>query len=398
MDINLTREQEEHLEAILTKISLEIKEKGGWIPFSRYMEIALYAPKLGYYSGALEKFGRAGDFITAPEISPFFGQTIVNTILPVLDGLKKNGLPTRILEFGAGTGQLAKTILLELQSRDFKLDEYQIIEISANLIQCQKSLLLECCNTNGIQTHCEWLHNPPQSFIGVMLANEVLDAIPCERVIYHHHAWHYLGVGLRRNGDHEWLDSVIGPKLDQSAVDCFLSNLNSFEEGYITEIHPQAQTWLSSLVQNIRCGLLLLFDYGFPEREYYHPQRQEGTLMAHHRHHAFTEVLKLPGVSDITCHINFSNLLHTLEKNNGELFFTSQASYLLDAGIGDLVLQKADPSKPKQFITVSNGIQKLVSEAEMGELFKVMAFGKDLHTLHLSLQQLPGFGGRNRIY
>ncbi len=392
MDINLTQAQAEHLKAILTKISHEIQEKGGWIPFSRYMELALYQPNLGYYTSGLEKFGRSGDFITAPEISPFFGQTIVNTILPVLEGLRKQGQPTRIIEIGAGTGRLAKTILLDLHRRGFDLDEYHIIDVSANLIERQQALLLDTCQGHGIQTCCLWHSDVLPSFHGVILANEVLDAIPCERIVYQNHAWHYAGVGLGTEPD-QFLISVPGEKLEvQPLIDCA-------SDGYMTEIHPQAEAWFAKVIDRLEQGLLLMIDYGFRQQEYYHPQRNTGTLMAHFHHQALSNVLALPGISDITCHINFSNLLHSIEnEENSQSFFSSQASYLLDAGITNLVLQQSDPRDSQQMISISNGIQKLISEAEMGELFKVLAFGKNLEGLGLDLYALPGFGGRNRVY
>jgi SAM-dependent MidA family methyltransferase len=392
MDINLTQAEAEHLKAILTKISNEIQEKGGWIPFSRYMELALYQPSLGYYTSALEKFGRSGDFITASEISPFFGQTIVNTILPVLEGLRKQGQLTRVIEIGAGTGQLAKMILLDLHRRGFDLDEYHIIDVSPNLIERQQALLLDTCQNHGIQTRCQW-HSEVLRFVhGVILANEVFDAIPCERIVYQDHAWHYAGVGLGTKPD-QFLISVPGEKLGvQPLIDCA-------SDGYTTEIHPQAEASFRQLIHRLEQGLLLMIDYGFHHQEYYHPQRNTGTLMAHFRHQALTNVLALPGISDITCHINFSNLLHSIEHDeNAQLFFSSQASFLLDAGITDLVLQQSDPRDPQQMIAISNGIQKLISEAEMGELFKVLAFGKNLEDLDLDLYALPGFGGRNRVY
>ena len=392
MDINLTQAQAEHLKAILTKISQEIQEKGGWIPFSHYMELALYQPSLGYYTSALEKFGQSGDFITAPEISPFFGQTIVNTILPVLEGFKMQGQQTRILEIGAGTGRLAKTILLDLHRRGFDLDKYHIIDVSPNLIGRQKELLQDACQSHGIKTHCLWHSEMLPSFRGVILGNEVLDAIPCERIVYQNHAWHYAGVGLGTEPD-QFLISVPGEKLEvQPLIDCA-------SDGYTTEIHPQAEASFRQLINRLEQGLLLMIDYGFHDREYYHPQRNTGTLMAHYRHQALTNVLALPGISDITCHINFSNLLHSIEnEENAQSFFSSQASYLLDAGITDLVLQQSNPRDPQQMIAISNGIQKLISEAEMGELFKVLALGKNLKGLHLDLYALPGFGGRNRVY
>jgi SAM-dependent MidA family methyltransferase len=392
MDINLTQAEAEHLEAILTKISHEIQEKGGWIPFSCYMELALYQPSLGYYTSALEKFGRSGDFITAPEISPFFGQTIVNTILPVLEGLRRQGQPARVIEIGAGSGQLAKTILLDLHRRGFDLDEYHIIDVSPNLIERQKALLLDTYQSHGIQTRFQWHSKMLPSFHGVILANEVLDAIPCERIVFHDHAWHYAGVGLGSKPD-QFLIPVPGEKLEVQPL------IDSVSDGYMTEIHLQAEAWFRQLINQLEQGLLLIIDYGFHHHEYYHPQRNTGTLMAHFRHHALSNVLTLPGISDITCHINFSNLLHSIEnEENAQSFFSSQASYLLDAGITDLVLQQSDPHDPQQMIAISNGIQKLISEAEMGELFKVLAFGKNLARLGLDLYALPGFRGRNRVY
>ncbi len=403
MDINLTQPEEEHLAAMLAKISAEIEKKDGWIPFSRYMEMALYEPNLGYYCSGHEKFGAEGDFITAPEISPFFGQTIVNTILPVLESLKKRGLPARILEFGAGTGSLAKSILLELHLRGFDLDEYQIIEISPDLIKRQQLLLTGICKENGIRTQCNWLDFVPDDIEGIVLANEVLDAFPCERICIHNTIWHHYGLTFTQGLEAKKLISALGPALSSANYKNDLSPLQKnsqvFPEGYTTEIHPQAQAWLKTLSEKIRCGLLLIIDYGFHEQEYYHAQRSGGTLMAHHHHRALSDITLLPGISDITTHIECSSLLRILEQiNNGEVFFSSQASYLLQAGIGDLVLQKASPDNAKQFIPISNALQKLISEAEMGELFKVIAFGKDLQTLNLSLNQLPGLTGRNRIY
>ena len=351
MDINLTQPEEEHLAAMMAKISEEIKQNGGHLAFSRYMHIALYEPNLGYYSSDIEKFGVAGDFITAPEISPFFGQTIVNTILPVLEALKQQGLPTRVLEFGAGTGSLAKSILLELHLRGFVLDEYQI---------------------------------------------------PCERICMHRNIWHRLDIAVDTDSSPASLVSTIGAALSQAELNKIppvLLNTEAFADGYTTEVHLQVQAWLRSLTEQLTCGLLLIIDYGFHEQEYYHPQRQSGTLMAHHRHRALTDVLQFPGISDITNHIECSSLLRILEESiHGELFFSSQASYLLDAGITELVLQKSDPHDIEHFLPISNALQKLISEAEMGELFKVIAFGKNLETLNLQLNQLPGFAGRNRFY
>ena len=402
MDINPTQAEEERLAAMMAKISQKIKQNGGYLAFSRYMNIALYEPKLGYYSAGLEKFGVAGDFITAPEISPFFGQTIVNTILPILEGLKQQGLPTRILEFGAGTGSLAKSILIELHRRGLDLDEYQIIELSPNLAKRQQSLLQDVCYQNAIHTQCNWLSSFPDHIDGVILANEVLDAIPCERICLHNDAWHHLGIAVTPNSSPFLLKDSVGPVLSTTELNDLspvLRNTQAFSDGYTTEFHPQAQAWLRALTDRLARGLLLIIDYGFPEQEYYHPQRQDGTLIAHYQHQTLSNVLQLPGICDITCHLECSSLLRLLEKSiHGELFYSSQASYLLDAGITELVLEKSNPQDVEHFIPISNALQKLLSEAEMGELFKVIAFGKNLEQLKLRLNQLPGLSGRNRAY
>jgi len=402
MDINLTQPEEERLASMMAKICQEIKQNGGYMPFSRYMNMALYDPKLGYYSAELEKFGLAGDFITAPEISPFFGQTIVNTVLPILEKFKQQGLPTRILEFGAGTGSLAKSILIELHRRGFDLDEYQMIELSPDLTKRQQSLLQDVCHQNKIHTQCNWLSSFPDHIEGVILANEVLDAIPCERICLHNDTWHHLGIAVTPHASPFLLKDSVGPALSTTELNDLspvLRNTQAFSDGYTTEFHPQAQAWLRALTDRLECGLLLIIDYGFPEQEYYHPQRQDGTLMAHYQHQALSNVLQLPGICDITCHIECSRLLRLLEKSiHGELFYSSQASYLLDAGITELVLEKSDPQDVEHFIPISNALQKLLSEAEMGELFKVIAFGKNLTQLKLRLTQLPGLSGRNRVY
>ena len=292
--------------------------------------------------------------------------------------------------------------MIELHRRGLDLDEYQIIELSPDLAKRQQSLLQDVCYQNAIHTQCNWLSSFPDHIDGVILANEVLDAIPCERICLHNDAWHHLGIAVTPNSSPFLLKDSVGPVLSTTELNDLspvLRNTQAFSDGYTTEFHPQAQAWLRALTDRLARGLLLIIDYGFPEQEYYHPQRQDGTLMAHYQHQTLSNVLQLPGICDITCHLECSSLLRLLEKSiHGELFYSSQASYLLDAGITELVLEKSNPQDVEHFIPISNALQKLLSEAEMGELFKVIAFGKNLEQLKLRLNQLPGLSGRNRVY
>ena len=392
MDITLTDTEKGHSARLSSEIALEVASHRGFLPFSRYMEMALYQPGSGYYSAGAHKLGSGGDFTTAPEISPFFGMTLTNAILPVLEAFRSEGKPTRILEFGAGTGKLAASILQRLGELDFPLDHYGILEIAPDLAQRQRTLLEETKSKLQCSTAIDWLSGLPSKFEGVIIANEVLDAIPCERIVYQDGTWHLQGVVIK-NGAFA-LDS--GPAVDpQLLPDHLLAH--SFAEGYTTEIHSQSVAWITAVTQALTSGLFMTLDYGFPASEFFHPQRHEGTLMAHHRHHAITDPLYLPGLCDLTSHVEWSSLAKAvLAAGAKEIYFNNQGNFLLEAGIGDLVLEKMDPANATTFLPVSNALQKLLSEAEMGELFKVFAFTKNLPELSLDL--LPGLGGRNRFH
>ncbi len=395
MDITLTSLETEHSELLKGKIASQIASQGSWLPFSRYMEMALYEPGMGYYSAGAHKLGAGGDFTTAPELSPLFGAAICSTLLPVLEGLKEKGLPTQILEFGAGSGKLATSILNRLNDLGFDLDRYDIIEISPDLAQRQQERIGNIVKELRLSTQCHWLKELPRNFKGIILANEVIDAIPCDAIIYQNGFWYWYGVTFK-DGKLLW---KIGSPVDQVLLPESLLGGN-FSEGYVTELHAPANAWMHQVAKHLDTGLFLTFDYGFPESEYYHPQRLEGTLMAHHRHHAIQDPFHLPGLCDLTTHIEWSQIARSaLAENADDVFLTNQAAYLLDAGIGDIALEIGDPSDPETFLPISNALQKLLSEAEMGELFKAFAFSKNLDTLlpgH-SLEDLPGLRGRNRL-
>jgi SAM-dependent MidA family methyltransferase len=395
MDITLTRLETAHTELLRQRIMAEIASNGGWIPFSRYMEMALYEPGMGYYSAGAHKLGAGGDFTTAPELSPLFGAAILETLLPILKGLQTQGLPTQILEFGAGTGKLAQSILSRLHELDFTLDHYDIIEISPDLSQRQEERLQHLSKELNLPTQCQWLSSLPSNFKGIILANEVIDAIPCDAIIFQNGFWYWQGVCLV---DDKLTWSIGGP-VEQALLPEVLIN-GSFSEGYVTELHAPANAWMRQVANHLDTGLFLTFDYGFPEREYYHAQRLEGTLMAHHRHHAIQDPFYFPGLCDVTTHVEWSQIARSaLEEEVDDVYLSNQAGYLLDAGIGDIALEIGDPSNPETFLPISNSLQKLLSEAEMGELFKVFAFSKKLSDIlpDHALEDLPGLRGRNRL-
>jgi SAM-dependent MidA family methyltransferase len=395
MDITLTSLETEHSALLKAKIASQIASQGGWLPFSRYMEIALYEPGMGYYSAGAHKLGAGGDFTTAPELTPLFGAAICSTLLPVLEGLKQKGLPTQILEFGAGTGKLATSILTRLNDLGFHLDRYDIIEISPDLAQRQQERISSTIQKLNLKTQFHWLSELPKNFKGIILANEVIDAIPCDAIIFKDGFWYWHGVAL----ENETLTWKVGSPVEQKLLPESLLSGN-FSESYVTELHMPANAWMQQVAKHLELGLFLTFDYGFPESEYYHPQRLEGTLMAHHRHHAIQDPFYLPGLCDLTTHVEWSQIARSaLTENVDDVYLTNQAAYLLDAGIGDIALEIGDPSDPETFLPISNSLQKLLSEAEMGELFKAFAFSKNLESFlpGYILEDLPGLRGRNRL-
>lgn len=395
MDITLTSTETAHTELLSQKIMAEIASHAGWIPFSRYMEMALYEPGMGYYSAGAHKLGIGGDFTTAPELSPLFGAAMVSTLLPILEGLKAQGLPAQILEFGAGTGKLAESILTRLHDLGFSLDRYDILEISPDLAQRQEHRLTELSETLKLTTQFEWLSSLPKNFKGIILTNEVLDAIPCDVLVYQNGFWYQQGVAVV-DGKLAWATGK--PAAQSSLPETLLTG--HFSEGYVTELHLPANAWMRQVAQCLDIGLFLTLDYGFPEGEYYHPQRLEGTLMAHHRHHAIQDPFHLPGLCDLTTHVEWSQIARSaLEEQADDVYLSNQASYLIDAGISDIALEIGDPDNAVTFLPISNALQKLLSEAEMGELFKVFAFTKNLNGVlpgH-TLEDLPGLRGRNRL-
>ncbi len=352
--------------ALQQLIAAEIEQQGGAIAFSRFMELALYAPRLGYYSGGAAKLGAAGDFTTAPEITPLFGATLARAAAAIIAQSAPN-----IIEFGAGTGKLARDVLTALQADGVAVESYTIIELSGELRARQQEALKDFAQVR-------WLDGFPDAFSGVVLANEVLDAMPVELVVKTAGGWRRQMVTVETGRfayvQHE-LDAALMEQLARQIPDA-----DALPEGYLTEIHPVACGFMASLARMFESGkgAALLFDYGFPAHEYYVDQRSGGTLMCHYRHHAHPEPFYLPGLQDITAHVDFTAMALAAQDAGLEVLgYMSQAGFLLGCGIGEL-LMRTDPEDAVRFLPQSKAVQKLVSPAEMGELFKVLAVGRDV--------------------
>jgi SAM-dependent MidA family methyltransferase len=356
--------------ALQQLIAAEIAQQDGAIAFSRFMELALYAPRLGYYSGGAAKLGADGDFTTAPEITPLFGAALARTAAAIIAQSAPN-----IIEFGAGTGKLARDVLTALAADGVRVDSYTIIELSGELRARQQEALQDF-------PQVRWIDGFPDAFSGVVLANEVLDAMPVELVVKTADGWRRQMVTVEA-GRFAWVqqepDAALAGQLARQIPDA-----DALPQGYLTEIHPVACGFMASLAQMFRNGkgAALLFDYGFPAHEYYVDQRSGGTLMCHYRHHAHPEPFYLPGLQDITAHVDFTAMALAAQDAGLEVLgYTSQAGFLLGCGIGELLLQ-TDPEDAVRYLPQSKAVQKLVSPAEMGELFKVLAVGADV--------ELPG--------
>jgi SAM-dependent MidA family methyltransferase len=352
--------------ALQQEIAAEIEHHGGAIPFSRFMELALYAPRLGYYSGGAAKLGKDGDFTTAPEISPLFGAALARAAAAII----AQSAP-HIIEFGAGTGKLAHDVLTALAGQGVQVDSYTIIDLSGELRARQQERLKDF-------PMVRWAEALPDAFSGVVLANEVLDAMPVELVMKTTDGWRRQMVTVEE-GEFAFTQQVPDAGL-AAQLERQIPGADALHDGYLTEIHPVAAGFMRSLARMFEGGrgAAILLDYGFPGREYYFEQRIGGTLMCHYRHHAHPEPFFLPGLQDITAHVDFTAMaLASEEAGLPVLAYMSQAAFLLACGIGDLLLA-TDPEKAAKYLPQSRAVQKLLSPAEMGELFKVLVVGKDI--------------------
>ncbi len=361
-----------HSRSLQALIRDHIQASGGWIPFDQFMNLALYAPGKGYYSSGATKLGSAGDFVTAPEISSLFGRTLAQQVLQISQQIKH----AAILEFGAGSGKLALDLLLELERSDALPEKYFILEVSAELRQRQQTLFTH--KAPHLVHLIEWLEELPDQFAGTILANEVLDAMPVHIVKWDNNVLFERGVRWQNN-QFSWQDRP----MNNTELDHIVSQLtpqinpdNNLTYSYVSEINLTASHFMYSLTSILQQGVILLIDYGFGRSEYYHPQRNQGTLMCHYRHHTHDDPFYLPGLQDITSHVDFSAITQAAENTGLPLLgYTTQAYFLINCGITEILAQ-TPAEDTRNFLPQSSQLQKLISPTEMGELFKVIAFGK----------------------
>ena len=378
-----------------TRIAAEIARHGGWLSFARYMEMALYEPGLGYYSNPGQVFGAAGDFVTAPELTPLFGATLARQVSPWLKDPALAGSGQVVLEVGGGSGMLAAQLLNALDNVGHHEVRYLILELSAERREHQRQTLKSLAP--GLMDRVGWLDTFPESFAGVVVANELLDAMPVQLFEWQADA----GADLQEMGV-TWVDGQFAwaPRPADSVLTETVTALRNrlgpegaqWHSPYRSEVCPAQQAWMRTLADCMTAGVVMLLDYGFAEPEYYHPQRDQGTLMCHYRHRSHADPFLWPGLSDITAHVDFTALARSATAEGFSLVgYTSMAAFLLNAGLLD---ELADlPREPESFwFAQAQAVQQLISEAAMGELFKVIAFEKNLR----EAASVLGFGG-NRV-
>jgi SAM-dependent MidA family methyltransferase len=337
----------------------------GPLSFARFMALALYAPGLGYYAGGSRKFGEAGDFVTAPEISPLFAWCLARQSAEILTQLGGG----EILEFGAGTGALMIELLRELERLDALPARYLIMEVSAELAERQRTRLLN--EAPHLASRVTWLTRLPTDFEGVVIANEVLDALPVQRFRLTGAGVEELGVRCTPDG-FAWHAFPAGARLAER-VHALVQSCG-FGAPYESEVGFAAEDWLRTLADVLQRGVALLVDYGFPAREFYHPQRSTGTLMCHYRHRAHADPFFAVGLQDITAHVDFTAMAEAAHAAGLDVLgFSNQASFLMGAGLMEFL---ASPLEPRAQLERAAAVHKLTLPSEMGELFKVLAVGR----------------------
>ena len=366
----LTPAEEEHSQAVRALIRAELAAAGGWLSFERFMDLALYAPGLGYYSAGSTKLGAGGDFVTAPEVSPLFGRCLARQCAEVL--ARTGG---EILELGAGTGRLAESLLTALAEADRLPERYAILEVSADLAARQRERLATL--PRELAARVVWLERLPATPVrGVVLANEVADALPVRRFRVEAASLSELGVALDAAG--EFTERATGA--DGTLAEAFrvlASGLAaSLPPGYTSEICLRVAPWIASLADCLAEGALLLFDYGLPRRHYYHPQRSAGTLRCHFRHRAHDDPYVNVGVQDITAWVDFTRVAEAADAAQLDVAgFATQAAFLLACGLEDFVAGAGDAVARAR---LAGEARRLVMPEEMGEAFKVMALTRGL--------------------
>ena len=371
-----------HSQKLVNTIRQAIKNNNGSISFRRYMEMALYEPTLGYYVAGSHKIGAEGDFTTAPEISPLFSRCVAKQCAEIIE--KVGGW---LLELGAGSGTMAADILLELEQLNQLPERYLILDLSPDLVQRQKQTLQE--KAPHLISHVEWITQLPENFTGVILGNEVLDAMPVNvftqhgETIYEHRI--------------TWENEQLTEQL-QNANDALKQQVNALniqtDQPYTSEINPNINAWINALSDSLSKGLILLFDYGYPRSEYYIPDRNKGTLICHYQHLVNEAPLHYPGLQDITANVDFTAVAEAADKHKLHVAgFTSQAIFLTNAGLETYFINALDKEAlnkealdkealdkaPIDQYALAQQVRTLSLPSEMGERFKCIALSKHMH-------------------
>ncbi|MCW9014115.1 MAG: SAM-dependent methyltransferase [Gammaproteobacteria bacterium] len=383
-----SEDEKKHSQKLVTLIRHEIEAAGGWLDFARYMELALYAPGLGYYSAGLQKFGAHGDFITAPEVSPLFAQTLANPVAEVLSNMPAGD----VIEFGAGSGVMAADLLAALKNQQSLPARYLIIELSAELRHRQKQTI--AARVPELLSRVHWLSElPEQPVKAVVLANEVLDAMPVQRFVKQDGDIQALGVAWAKDG-FTFKTQTADEKLQQAVVAIEQETGRPFSAAYSSELNLNITPWLQSIADVLSQGAVYLIDYGYPRAEYYSPERQMGTFMCYYRHRALDEPFWYPGLLDMTAFVDFTAVAEAALQTGFEVEgFTSQGNFLLDSGLAQLV-EKQQTENIQQQLQIAQQMKTLTLPTEMGERFKVMGLSKNLAEI------IPGFklrDYRNRL-
>ncbi|AFI83192.1 class I SAM-dependent methyltransferase [Methylophaga nitratireducenticrescens] len=359
---------QQHSDQLLQLIFQTIEARNGWLSFAEFMQMALYQPGLGYYSNGLSKIGEAGDFITAPEISPLFSLALGNHIADVLRQIPA----ADCLEFGAGNGQMAVDILQYLQEIDCLPAHYYIIEASAYLRNKQKDIIHKLFGSD--QNRVIWLDQLPTEFNGVLIANEVCDAMPVHRMQFEENQILELGVG-QEEGQLTWLSQTVTDPFLQTRCEQIYPLLQQFP--YQTEVAMQAPAWLGTIAEILTQGAIFLIDYGYEASDYFHPLRHQGMLRCHYQHQAHNAPLTLVGLQDITAHVDFTALAETAHAKGLQVEgYQRQSDFLLAGDILNLSQQNAPDSF--QQMQQAAALKRLLLPEQMGELFKVLSLSKNV--------------------
>ncbi len=375
----LEDDERAHVARVRSRIAEVIESAGGWIGFDRYMEMALYEPGLGYYSAGARKLGPGGDFTTAPEMSRLFGGCVARQCAEIIRALEN----TSILEIGAGSGRLAADVLSRLEELGCAPARYLVLEVSADLRERQRRTILE--RVPGLARRVEWLDAPPATaFDGVVLANEVLDALPVTRFRRGPERWEELGVTVE--GNH----FAYAPRAASAslAADCAVLEAagGGWDTGYVSEYCPRLSAWTSAVTQAHRTGLALWIDYGLPRRHYYVRERHDGTLIGHFRQRAIHDPFFAPGLLDLSSWVDFTRLAEaSVPAGYGLAGFATQAFFLAGLGL-DAEMRHLAGDDPLEAARLAGEARRLVLPGEMGERFKVMAWLRGMESA------LSGFG------